>query len=301
MWDRLRTLLPAVLLAGCVGAAAQHERLADEAYAERRYGDALVEYRLAMSAGDGSADLRAKAGAAALHAGELTAAAQEYVALGTEGGDDRRQEAADGLVLVANAAIGVGDQQALAAALDGLQSVAPNRALGSFAQQLAGSMGSAPRTPEELAVLTYAAAAAPDAGTLDSLVYVYGVALRRLGRCEDASVAFESLLRRQRDPAMTRGARDGLVLCALQIGRRALDEGQPTLAEGWFSKAATRGGDTPGARVAYIGLGDVRFALGDLMGAIEAYEQARAGLFPGDSIYAIASGRLNLMTRPEFE
>jgi hypothetical protein len=37
------------------------------------------------------------------------------------------------------------------------------------------------------------------------------------------------------------------------------------------------------------------------MGAIEAYEQARAGLFPGDSIYAIASGRLNLMTRPEFE
>lgn len=297
----VRAVVLAVALAGCVGAAAQHERLADEAYAERRFAEALVEYRLAMSAGRPSADLRVKAGAAALHAGELPAAAQEFVALGTEGGESRLQEAADGLVLVANAAIQVGDHQALAAALDGLQSVAPHRALGTFAQQLAGSMGSQPRTPEELAVLTYAAAAASDARTLDSLVYVYGVALRRLGRCEDASVAFESLLRRERDLGLTRGARDGLVLCALQIGRRALDEGQPSLAEDWFSRAATRGGDTPGARAAYIGLGDVRFALGDLMGAIEAYEQARAGLLPGDSMYAIASGRLNVMARPEFE
>jgi hypothetical protein len=47
-------------------------------------------------------------------------------------------------------------------------------------------------------------------------------------------------------------------------------------------------------------LGDVRFALGDLLGAREAYEQARAGAFPGDSIYAIVAQRLNLIGNAEF-
>lgn len=289
-----------LVAAGCVGAAAEHERLADRAYAERRYSEALVEYRLALVNRAPEAGLRAKAGAAALRAGELEAAAQEYVALGREGGDARLEEAADGLVLVANAAIDQGNQPALAAALEGLQAVAPGRALGAFALELAGSFGSAPRETEALPILVHAAAAAPDARMLDSLMYVYGATLRRLGRCEDATTAFESLLRRQRDQSVTRRARDGLVLCALQVGRRALDRGQPSAAEKWFALAATRGGDSPGARVAYVGLGDVRFAMGDLTGAIEAYEQARAGAFPGDSIYSMVAQRLRLIGDANF-
>jgi hypothetical protein len=71
--------MAAVLLGGCVGAAAQHEGLADRAYAERRYAEALVEYRLALVARAPDPALRAKAGAAALRAGELVAAAEEYV------------------------------------------------------------------------------------------------------------------------------------------------------------------------------------------------------------------------------
>ncbi len=292
--------MAAVLLGGCVGAAAQHEGLADRAYAERRYAEALVEYRLALVARAPDPALRAKAGAAALRAGELVAAAEEYVALGREGGEQRADEAAAGLERVANAAIERGNQLALAAALEGLQVVAPGRALGGFARQLAGTFGASPRTAEALTILTYAAAAAPDARTLDSLMYVYGVTLRRLGRCVEASAAFESLVRRQRNAAVTRRAREGLVLCALQLGQRALDRGEPSAAEEWFSLAATRGGDSPGARVAYVGLGDVRFALGDLLGAREAYEQARAGAFPGDSIYAIVAQRLNLIGNAEF-
>jgi tetratricopeptide (TPR) repeat protein len=291
-------LAAALVTGACVGAAAEHERLADRAYAERRYAEALVEYRLALVNRTPNAALRAKAGAAALHAGELAVAAEEYVALGQEGGEDRRGEAADGLVRVASAAIRRGDQQSLAAALEGLQQAAPGRAVGRFASELAGSV--TPQTPEELAILVHAAAAAPDARMLDSLMYAYGVALRRLGRCEEATTVYESLLRRQRAPAVTRGARDGVVLCALQLGRRALDRGQPTVAEEWYSLAATRGGESPGGRVAYVGLGDVRFALGDLLGAMEAYEQARAGLFPGDSIYAIVRQRLNLISEADF-
>ncbi|NIM52889.1 MAG: tetratricopeptide repeat protein [Gemmatimonadales bacterium] len=286
-------------LAACVGAAADHETLADRAYGERRYGEALVEYRLALVRRAPDAALRAKAGAAALHSGQLLSAAEEYTALGREGGEERRGEAADGLARVASAAVEDGDQEALAAALAGLQEVAPGRALGSFAQQLAGALGTAPRSREALTVLTYAAASAPDARTLDSLIYLYGIALRRRGRCEDAIPALESLVRRQREPAVTEDAQRQAVLCALSLGRRARDRGSPSVAEEWFRRAVALGGDSPGARAAYVGLGDLRFGLGDFLEAIEAYEQARAGLLPGDSLYEMVAERLNRIPQAE--
>lgn len=292
-------LLAALATAACVGAAAEHESIADEAYAEGRFADALVEYELALVARQPDADLRAKAGAAALNARKLETAARQYVALAREGGEARVGEAADGLVLVANAAIETGDQAALAAALDGLQTVAPGRALGGFARELVGTLGTVPRSAEGLNLLIYAAANAPDARTQDSLVYAYGVLLRRLGRCRDAARVFESLVRRERDPRVTEGSRNGLVLCALRLGRRALDDGQPRSAEEWFLRAATAGGATPAGRAAYLGLGDVRFALGDVFGAVEAYEQARAGLVPGDSLYQLVAERLDRMAGGE--
>ncbi len=288
-----------LLVSACIGQAADHETIADRAYAEGRYGDALVEYRLALSSRAPNATLRAKAAAAALHVGDLEAAAHEYVALAREGGESRAGEAADGLVRVANVAIEAGNQTALAQVLDGLQAVAPGRALGDFARQLAASLGSVSGSLEALTVLTFAAAGAPDARTQDSLMYAYGTTLRRLGRCQDATPVFESLLRRQRDRQVAEQSRDGLVRCALQLGRRAVDAGQPRAAERWFELAATRGGESPATRAAYIGLGDVRFALGDPIGAIEAYEQARAGLAPGDSLYAMVSERLNRLGRPD--
>ncbi len=289
----------AVLLSACVGAAAEHESIADEAYADGRYADALVEYRLAFVGGSPTVDLRRKAAAAALKAGALEDAAAEFAALGAEGSESAADEAADGLVRVAHAAIGRGDQVALAAALGGLQTVAPGRALGAFAGEMAATAGDVARTPEALRVLIYAAAAAPNARSQDSVMYTYGSVLRRLGRCQAASDVFESLVRRQRDPMITRDARWGLVRCALAIGQRALDGGQPSLAEQWFERAATSGGNTPETRSAYLGLGDVRFALGDVRGAIEAYERARVGLRPGDSVYAIVSERLNRIAAPD--
>lgn len=292
------SLPPLMMLVGaCVGAAAEYEALGDRAYAEQRFGDALVEYRLALVRLAPNPGLRAKAALAALRAGDLVSATTEYVAMATEGSERWREEAADGLARVADQAIGTGDQAALAAALDGLQQVAPGRALGSFARHMAGALGTVGRSAEALSVITYAAAAAPDARLQDSLMFEYGVVLRRLGRCEEAIATFESLLRRQRAASIVVPARSQLALCALSLGRQALDRGEPSVAAEWFEKAARGGGDSPTARVAYVGLGDVRFAQGDLLGAIQAYERARAGASPRDSVWAIVAERLNRLGR----
>lgn len=291
----LLLLLGGALAAGCVGAAANHETVADEAYAEGRFADALVEYRLALTAQGSSADLHVKAAAAAMHVGDLQAAVEEFVGLAEHDGTSRVEQAADGLARVADAAIERKDQIALAQALEGLQAVAPGRALGAFAPQVAASLGDLARSPEALSVLMYAAAAAPDARGQDSAMYAYGSLLRRLGRCREATQVLESLVRRQRDRQVTNGARAGLIACALFLGRSALDNGEPSAAEQWYELAATRGGETPEGRMAYLGLGDVRFALGDIAGAVDAYEQARAGLAPGDSVYAIVGERLNVI------
>jgi tetratricopeptide (TPR) repeat protein len=289
----------AAVTAGCVGAAADHEVLGDRAYAERRFADALVEYRLALVRRAPDAALRWKAGQAALNAEDFSAAASEFLGMGREAGPGRAADAADGLVRVAHAAVADGDRAALAAALEALQIVAPGRALGTFADALVRVAGQGLRAADALTVLVYAAAAARDARTQDSLMLAYAVALRRSDRCGDALPVFESLVRRQRDAAITGTAREGVVTCALGVGRAALDAGQPGAAEEWFETAITRGGDGPGVRLAYLGLGDVRFAAGDVVGAVEAYEQARAGLSPGDSVYAIVAERLNRIARPE--
>jgi len=237
-------------------------------------------------------DLRAKAALAALNAVDLAAAAQEYVALSLAGGSARTEEAADGLVRVANLAIEEGNQTALALALDGLRDVAPGRALGSFAGHLATSYEGQPQTADALALLTFAAAGASNAGTQDSLMFVFGATLRRLGRCAEAAPIFESLVRRQRAPLVSEGAQRQLALCALDEGRMALRNGQTVDAEAWFRRAVAGAGDTPETRAAYIGLGDVRMTERDYFGAVDAFLRAMDGLLPGDSIYDLADQRL---------
>ena len=286
------------MLQGCVGAAAEHESIADQAYAQGRFGDALVEYRLALLGNESNAGVHRKAAAAAFREGDLLSAAEEYEAFGLASDGDGRNDAADGLVRVARAAIERGERPALAAALGGLERVAPEAVLGGFAPEAVAVLGNLPQGEEALTVLLHAAAGAPDARIQDSLMLVYGRVLDRMGNCVGASVVYESLVRRERAPSVAATARSGLVNCALRLGRAALDRGQPTSAAPWFELAASRAGDEPEGRVAYLGLGDVRFALGDVLGAIDAYEQARAGTIPGDSIYALVAQRLNRIASP---
>lgn len=287
----------AVVLLGCTGVAADHETVGDRAYAEGRYREALVEYRLALVQSAPDPDVRAKAAVAALEVSDFAAAAREYGALAAEGGAERVEEAADGLVRVARAALSAGDQDGVAAALNGLQEVAPGRAAGQLVHRFVRATGRVPSSAEGLALLRYAAAGAPDARSQDSLMFAYARLLSRLGRCEDAMPVYESLVRRRREPAVMPESREGAALCALKLGRQALDGGQPTVAEEWFRRAVQGEEETPAVRAAYIGLGDVQFARGDYLSAADAYERARAGLAFTDSLYTVATERLNMLGR----
>ena len=280
----------------CGGAATEHETLGDRAYSALEFSDALVEYRLALVQHPDDPALLAKVAASASHAGSLADAAEAYLVLAEGGSGDRLTEAADGLERVARAAMEAGDREALAAALGGLRQAAPGRALGSFAQQLAREIGDGPPSQDVLSVLAYAAAAAPDARLLDSLMFTYAAVLRQLGRCEEAVPVYESLVRRQREPAVIDVARSGLGYCALLIAKQFHGDLQlPLSAEEWYRRAIRGGEGTKYGRAAYLGLGDVLFARGDYAGAAEAYESVLFGAEPGDSLADVAYERLNML------
>lgn len=276
----------------CGGAAADHESLGDRAYVDRNYGDALVEFQLALRQQAPDGDLRRKAGMAALHARELAEAAIQFRALAAEDGD-QAAVAADGLERVARAASGEGNRSALQAALQGLSEISSGRALGTFAREMAGELGDDPGSPEALTILPFAAAAAPDARLQDSLMFAYATALVRQRGCEAAVPIFESLLRRRREPSIVSDARARATTCALGVGLRQLNRGSPDRAEEWFNRAVQIGEGTYAARVAYLGLGNVRFARGDVVGACEAFRQAMVQGSPADSIYRQAQRGLD--------
>jgi tetratricopeptide (TPR) repeat protein len=283
----------AVLLAACAGRAADHETLGDRAYVAGAWGDALTEYRLAvLQAQAPNASLRAKAGAAAMHVGDLRAAAEQYLALARADGA-RVGEAADGLERVAVAASQAGDRPALRVALAGVRELASNRIAGALGPQLAAMAGDLGRPVDAIPLLPYAAAGAPDARQQDSLMFAYGDALTRVGRCQQAVAVFEAVARRQRAAGLVAAAAGNAASCALRLGRGALDGDRADEAEQWFRRAVAQAGDAPAGRAAYVGLGDVMVARGDLVAAAEAYQRALTGAAAGDSIAALARERLN--------
>ena len=289
-----------LLWAGCGGAATEHETLGDRAYAALQYSDALAEYRLALVQDENDPELLAKVAISALNTGSLSEAADAYRALAALGDGERGTEAADGLERVATVAFELGNSEALTAALSGLRQAAPGRALGSFAGELAREVGDAPPSDESISVLTYAAAAATDARLLDSLMYSIGAALRQLGRCEEAVPVFESLVRRQREPAVVESSRSGLGYCSLAVARRFHGElQQPISAEEWYQRTIRGAMGTVYARQAYLGVGDILFARGDYPGAAQAYESVLFGAEESDSLSRIAAQRLNMLGEAE--
>jgi tetratricopeptide (TPR) repeat protein len=280
----LVTAAVALAAVGCSGAAADHESLGDRAYVERRYGEALSEFQLALRQGSSGGTLRQKAGMAALNARDLSEAAVQFRALAEEDAD-QLLVAADGLERVARAANLEGNRPALQAALDGLMVVDPGRALGSFAREMAAGLGENASSSEAIAVLPFAAAAAPDARSQDSLMYEYAVALADLRRCEEGIPVFETLLRRNRVPSVREEARRRATTCALDLGRRELNAGANDEAEVWYCRAVELGENNYAARVAHLGLGNVWFSRGDYQGAREAYLRAMVGASPTDSLY----------------
>lgn len=283
----------------CTRSAADHEELGDRAYAARAYRDALAEYQLGLKAHPGSADLQAKSAAAALHSGEFGLAAAAYVALG---GQDRSRaaEAADGLERVVRAALAASDRNAAATGLQGLRAVAPGRPLGRYTRLAALDAAERGDTGAALALLPSAvAAAAGDARSADSLLFAYGMAAVRARACSTAVPVFEGVIRRQREPAVADRAREGLGLCSLIEGQRLLEEGRPVEAEDWFRRASAPGSPVDVVRGAFLGLGDVKLAQGDVAAALESYQQALGGGAPGDTIAQRAQQRINALGKAD--
>jgi tetratricopeptide (TPR) repeat protein len=284
----------------CTRSAADHEELGDRAYTAGDYRSALAEYQLGIKAHPGSAPLEAKLGAAALHTEDYALAADAYRALARED-RSRVDEAADALERVVRAALGANDRGALASALAGLREIAPARPLGRYATLAALDAVDRGDTAGALALLPVATAAAGDPARADSLLFVYGMTLVRIRDCTTAVPVFEGVIRRQRAPVVVESAREGLGLCALVEGQLALERGRPADAEGWFRRATAPGASPDVVRAAFLGLGDVRLAQGDITAALESYQQALVGGTPGDTIAQRAQEKINSLGKAEPE
>jgi len=290
-------MLSVVVGLACQPSAADHEELGDRAYAAGAYRDALAEYELGLKVDPSSGNLNAKAGAAALHVGEFSTAVDAYIALAQD--RSRAGEAADGLERVARAALAASDRSDAARGLAGLRTVAPGRPLGRYARLAALDAADHGDTAGAMALLPAAAAAAGDARIADSLLFVYGMSAVRARDCATAVPVFEGVIRRQREPAVADGAREGMGLCSLVEGQRLLDGGKPAEAEDWFRRATSPGAPADVVRGAFIGLGDVKLAQGDVAAALDSYQQALTGGTPGDTITQRAQAKINALGKAD--
>ena len=277
--------------AGCTPAA-DHERLGDRRYAEHAYTDALAEYRLAMHQQAPDAELRAKFAAAALQAGALGEAVTAYHDL-ARAEPGAGEEAADGLTRAARLAIGARDMAALSDALVALREVSPQRPVGLLAVAL-GAGTSYVRRPEGMDVLLEAAAASPTGPAADSFVVAYADLNAHMGRCDAATRAYQAVLRRDRQvPTLIEAARGGLAGCAVEDGKASLSAGSLQDAETSFRKAISIGEPDSVVRLAWLLVGDARWAGGDTAVAQDAYRRAMSGAPEGDPIAARATDQLN--------
>ncbi len=275
------------LLAGC-GGAGDHERKGDQAYGESRFAQALAEYRLVL-AKDPDARVWAKAGAAALHTGNLEVASDAYLRLAAED-PTRAAEAAEGLDAVARAAERAGDVKRLQAAVVGMGAIAPDRSIGRYALELIRRSGA--EATDLVAVLPGAIAVAPDAETVDSLLGVYAAALRETSGCEQALPIFQAALRRTKVATLKSRAEEGAAACSLMLGLQAESAGNPQDAALWFAAAIRVDSSTIVGRRALVGYGDARLRLGDPIAAALAYQAVVSDQVQSDSIHQMAVTRL---------
>ena len=285
-----RSLLLLVVLAGtgCLGLGADHERLGDEALARGDAPTALSEYQSAAGT-RGNAQLFAKIGNAARRAGRLREAAQAYRDLVADD-PSRLDEAATGLELVADAAEHANDAAGLSAAVAALRDVAPDRLPARHALTLV-RLGAL--TPQELvAVLPFALAAAPDGGVTDSLLILFGQALRETTSWEEGANAYQAVVRRTRDRKLGDAARTGLAACGVELGLQAVAANDPFAAERWFTTAAAADSAGPEGRRAWLGLAALHQRQGDLLGAAMAY-QAVLNVSSTDSLGHAARAKLD--------
>lgn len=286
----LHSALCTLLLVGCPSAAADHAKLGDQAVSEGDYSIAVAEYRAGVQTSP-RPELLAKLGSAALRLKNYREAAEAYRRLG-EADPSRAGEAATGLERVARAAAAASDHLAGREALLGLQAIAPDRPAGRIALSLA--MSGRFDAGDALPLLPYALAGARSDATVDSLLHLYGNALRETTACEEAVGVYQTLLRRTGGTASMAAA--GLAECALRLGLDAEALNQPEIAERWFRDALGADSLTNLGRQALLGLGNARLNQGDTLQAAVAFRTAIERWGAQDSLGQVASQRLGSLS-----
>lgn len=279
-----------VLLGGC-GGTGDREQLGDRAYGESRYAQALAEYRRVLER-DPDARVWAKAGGAALRTGNLEVASDAYLRLAAED-PTRVEEAAEGLEAVARAAERAGDSKRLQAAVVGMGAIAPDRSIGRYALELIRRPGA--EATDLVGVLPAAIAVAPDPETVDSLLVVYGAALRETSGCGEALGAFQAGFRRTKVPALRNRAEEGVAACSVWMGLRSEAMDKPEDAELWFASAIRIDSNTTVGRRALVGYGDAQLRLGDTLAGAMAYQAVTSDATQTDSIHVMALDRLEAL------
>lgn len=286
--------MAAVAAAACT-AGPDHERLGDRRYAEHAFVDALAEYRLAMQQHRPSEVLRAKFAQAALRSGSLTDAVMAYRDL-ARAEPAALDEAADGLTRAARLAVGARDMGALTDAMVALHDVAPQRPVGPLVVALGASSTALAKRPEAMDVLLQAAAAAPPAAA-DSFLEAYGDVNARLGRCDLAARVYSAVVRRSRVPALGRAAQGGLAWCAVADGKLSLSAGALDDAQTQFGRAIAIGTPDSTVRLAWLLMGDARWAGGDTTRALDAYRHVVAGAPEQDPLVVRASAQMDRLLK----
>jgi tetratricopeptide (TPR) repeat protein len=266
--------------------------MGDRRYAERAFVDALAEYRLAVRQRGATAELLGKLALAALNAGALDDAVESYRQLA--GMDpSAAEEAADGLVRAARRALDARDVAVVRKAVAALREVAPGRSPGTLGINPAAL---AVEAGESADLLLSAFAAATDRRLADSLLAAWADLEVRSGRCEPASRAYSAVIRRGAAPVLERASRAGLAGCAVREGRSALAEGLLSEAEAAFRLAIQLGTPDSTVRLAWLLVGDTRWAGGDSTGALEAYGKAVQGGAEDDPVVVRANEQIRRLT-----
>ena len=280
-------------MVGCGGAAADHDRLGDRHYREGRYAPALAEYRAAQRTTP-RPEVWAKAGAAALRAGDAMAAVDAFERLGT-GDPARVAEAARGLERAARLGMAPGQpgqpgSPAVTAAVMALRRLTPDRPLGRLAAS-SGLDGASRR--DAVRMLPAAIAAAGDHEDVDRLLIQYANGLRATTACESAVKIYRTALRRVGKSELRGDARAGLAACALQLGLDAMSTQRLDAAEQWLAEAAAADSTGAAGVQARISWGAVRLSQGDVLGAAIAWQAVASMPAAPDSLRQVATARLN--------
>jgi len=257
-----RVALLAVSVTLACGGSTSVERRADGEVAEGRWNEAFASYRSAVER-QPEGRVLGKLGVAALRVGKLNEAAAAFARMGSED-PSRREEAADGLELVARSAERAGDTTALRIAIDGLRDVAPNRPVGRFvlALETRGALSASDR----LELTAAAVGAAPDGDTADSLLLQYATVLRDANDCERASRIYQAVAMRSTLKARATTARHAEQDCALLVGRTRLEAGAPADALAWLEEAIKADSASRSGVTALEAMATALTALGDTVG-----------------------------------